>query len=152
LAEYDSLDESVINEVIEDMLNDKSKSDELLDVIDILGNISMDLLVGIISEINMYGETAKQVVKYLNIRPEDSTYNISVILNGEKIGSTSIRNHPLRLVDTYIEYHHAITKSWVDIPLKVSEWEVIREGKSVTMKKDGYILHFTPYKSIKLEF
>jgi hypothetical protein len=152
LAEYESLDESVINEVIEDMLSDKSKRDELLDVINILGNISMDSLVGIIGEINMYGETAKTVVKYLNIRPEDSTYNISIIINGEKVGSTSIRNHPLRLVDTYIEYHHNTTKSWEDIPLKISEWEVMREGKNVTMKKDAYVLHFTPYKSVKLEF
>jgi broad-specificity NMP kinase len=152
LVEYESLDESVINEVIEDMLSDKSKRDELLDVIDILGNISMDSLVGIIGEINMYGETAKTVVKYLNIRPEASTYNMSIIINGEKVGSTSIRNHPLRLVDTYIEYYHNTTKSWEDIPLKISEWEVMREGKNVTMKKDAYVLHFTPYKSVKLEF
>jgi hypothetical protein len=152
LAEYDSLDESVIDEVIEDMLIDKSKSAELYDIIDIMGVISMDLLVGIITEINMYGEKPKEAVKFLNIRPEDSTYNISIMIDGVKVGSTSTRNHPLRIDSTYIEYLHSVTKNWEELTLVASDWDITRDGRNVTMKMDKYTLFFTPSKAVKLQF
>jgi len=55
----------------------------------------MDILTSIISEMNRYDETAKEAVKYLNIKPEDSIFNIDVFQGKNKLGETTIYQHPL---------------------------------------------------------
>lgn len=152
LAEYESLDESVINDVINDMLINKSNIPGLLAILDILGNISMDSLVGLITEMNTYGETANEAIRYLNIRPEDSQYTVSIMIDGVKIGTTSIRIHPLRIIDTYIEFYNSNTKIWDEIKVIASEWETTRDGKAVTMKMDNTVLHFQPAETSKVLF
>lgn len=152
LAEYDSLDEYIITEVIEDILIDKTQTKDLLSVIDVLGTISMDVLVGLITEMNSYDEGAKVAIKYLNIRPEDSQYSVVIIIDGVKVGTTSTKIHPLRIVDTYIEFYNSITKVWDDIKLTPSDWEVTRDGKNVTMKLEDTIIHFLPSEREKLSF
>ena len=104
LAEYDSLEVSVINDVIEDTLIDKSQIIGLIDVLDVLGMVSMDILVSLINEMNKYNETAKEAVKYLNVRAEKSDYSVTIIIDGVKVGSTSSRNHPLRIKEYNFEF------------------------------------------------
>jgi transcriptional regulator with PAS, ATPase and Fis domain len=152
LAEYESLDESVINDVINDILINKSNISGLLSVLDILGSISMDSLVSLITEMNTYGETANEAIKYLNIRPEDSQYSVNIMIDGIKVGTTSIRIHPLRIIDTYIEFYNSSKKEWDDIKVIASEWETIREGKTVTMKLEDIILYFQPTENSKIAF
>lgn len=152
LAEYESLDESVINDVINDILINKSNISGLLSVLDILGSISMDSLVSLITEMNTYGETANEAIKYLNIRPEDSQYSVNIMIGGIKVGTSSIRIHPLRIIDTYIEFYNSSKKEWDDIKVIASEWETIREGKTVTMKLEDMILYFQPTENSKIAF
>jgi hypothetical protein len=152
LVEYDSLEESVINDVIEDTLIDKSQIIGLIDVLDVLGMVSMDILVSLINEMNKYNETAKEAVKYLNVRAEKSDYSVTVIIGGVKIGSTSTRNHPLRIKEFNFEFFHSVKKEWDEINLKPSEWEITRNGKEISMELDGTTLRFLPSETQKFEF
>ena len=152
LAEYDSLEVSVINDVIEDTLIDKSQIIGLIDVLDVLGMVSMDILVSLINEMNKYNETAKEAVKYLNIRADKLDYIVTIIVDGVKVGSTSSRNHPLRIKEYNFEYFHSFKKEWDEINLKPSEWEITRNGKEISMELDGTTLLFLPSEAQKFEF
>jgi hypothetical protein len=152
LAEYDSLEQSVINDVIEDTLVDKSQVSGLIDVLDILGMVSMDILVSLINEMNKYDETAKEAVKYLNVRAEKLDYSVTIMVDGVKVGSTSIRNHPLRTKNIYVEFFNSVKKDWGEVSIKPSECEISRSGKEITMKLDGTTLHFSPEEPQKFEF
>lgn len=152
LAEYDSLDETVITEVIEDTLVDKTQTEDLLSVLDVLGIVSMDVLVGLITEMNSYNEGAKEAIKYLNIRPEDSQYSVIIIIDGVKVGTTSTKTHPLRIIDMYVEFYNSSTKEWDEIKITSVDWEVTREGKNITMKLEDTIILFLPSEKQKLSF
>jgi hypothetical protein len=152
LAEYDSLDETVITEVIEDTLVDKTQTEDLLSVLDVLGIVSMDVLVGLITEMNSYNEGAKEAIKYLNIRPEDSQYSVIIIIDGVKVGTTSTKTHPLRIIDMYVEFLNSSTKEWDEIKITSVDWEVTREGKNITMKLEDTIILFLPSEKQKLSF
>lgn len=152
LAEYDSLDETVITEVIEDTLVDKTQTEDLLSVLDVLGIVSMDVLVGLITEMNSYNEGAKEAIKYLNIRPEDSQYSVIIIIDGIKVGTTSTKTHPLRIIDMYVEFYNSSTKEWDEIKITSVDWEVTREGKNITMKLEDTIILFLPSEKQKLSF
>ena len=152
LGEYDSLENSVINDVIEDTLIDKSQVSGLIDVLDILGMVSMDILVSLVNEMNKYNETAKEAVKYLNVRAENLDYSVTIIFDGVKVGATSIRNHPLRAKDIYVDFFNSVKKEWDEVSIKPSECEISRNGKEITMKLDGTILHFLPSEKQKFEF
>jgi hypothetical protein len=152
LAEYDSLDETVITEVIEDTLVDKTQTEDLLSVLDVLGIVSMDVLVGLISEMNSYNEGAKEAIKYLNIRPEDSQYSVVIIIDGVKVGTTSTKTHPLRIIDMFVEFYNTSTKEWDEIKITSADWEATREGKNITMKLEDTIILFLPSEKQKLSF
>lgn len=152
LAEYESLSDETISDVVDDSLINKVYREELLNILDIIGNISMDILVSLINEINLYDESPKDVIKFLNIRPEDSQYSVSIIEDGIKIGTTSLKIHPLRISDVYVEFLNTNTKQWDDIKIVATEWEKIKEGKTVTMKKDNTVLYFEPSEKQRLVF
>ena len=152
LAEYDSLDETVITEVIEDTLVDKTQTEDLLSVLDVLGIVSMDVLVGLISEMNSYNEGAKEAIKYLNIRPEDSQYSVVIIIDGVKVGTTSTKTHPLRIIDMFVEFYNTSTKEWDEIKITSADWGATREGKNITMKLEDTIILFLPSEKQKLSF
>jgi hypothetical protein len=152
LREYDSLSDLIIKEVIEDKLLDKSKSPELLDIIDTMGNISMDILVGLITEMNQYNESAREALKYLNIRPSESKYSVSVMSNGIKIGSTIINFHPFSLSYNTFEYYDNISNKWDEIDFRDKEYEIIRNGKEITIKESNIVLFFKPQTTLNTIF
>jgi hypothetical protein len=151
LSEYESLDNVIINEVIDETLNNKSYKNEMLDVMQILGTVSMDILVGLIDEINRYGEAPKVAASYLNIRPEDTHYLVTIFKNNVRDGSTVTKTHPLTITSNYIEYYN-IERNWSDVQIDSSEWEIIRDDKSVIMTKGEYKLVFEPQSSTKFTF
>ena len=151
LSEYESLGNDIINEVIDETLNNKSYKNEMLDVMQILGTVSMDILVGLIDEVNRYGETPKVAASYLNIRPEDTHYSVTVFKNNVRDGSTVTKIHPLTITSNYIEYYN-IERNWSDVQIDSSEWEIIKDGKSVIITKEEYKLVFEPQSSTKFTF
>lgn len=79
--EYNGLEEDVINTVIDDLLEDKSKKTELIKLTKSLFEINMDQLKTIIWEVNTYKEDPFQAVKYLNI--ENSSNEVELFISFE---------------------------------------------------------------------
>jgi SpoVK/Ycf46/Vps4 family AAA+-type ATPase len=81
---YHNLSESVIKEVIEDLLNNKSYIPELLNKIADIGIITMDILISIIEEMNIHNETVEEATKYLNIISEKVEYRLGRLLPNDE--------------------------------------------------------------------
>lgn len=147
LKEYGGLDTQVINEIIEDLLDNKDHANELKQVLEVVGEVSMDILISLIKEMNMYKETAKKAVSFLNIRPGDTSYKImweeeeenEVTLAKETQQYTSqVNYHPLSVNEINLyglnpEASKAsklrkITLSEMDI--KVNKGEIMLYGKN----------------------
>lgn len=96
LREYNALESAVVEEFIDDNLINKENKNGLLEVISILGNITMDTLTALIAEMNLYEETAREAIKEVNLRPERVSYDVEVFNKSNvSIGSTWISEHPL---------------------------------------------------------
>lgn len=67
---FDSLEDSVIDNVIQDLLINKDYSESLKMELDKIGIITFDLLITIINEMNLFNESANDVLKHLNIVKE----------------------------------------------------------------------------------
>jgi SpoVK/Ycf46/Vps4 family AAA+-type ATPase len=80
--DYDSLDLEIINEVIEDLLNDKSEKDNLILELKKIGVVTFDILITIIKDMNLFNESAKDVIKHLNIKNEPINYSVFEVYNG----------------------------------------------------------------------
>lgn len=76
---YDNLEESVILDVINDLLINKEHTDSILDCFDRLGICTFDLLVNIIKEVNLFNESAIECAKHLNLQTESSYYRVSEV-------------------------------------------------------------------------
>jgi hypothetical protein len=96
LREYNALEMAIVEEFIDDNLINKDHKNGLLEVISILGNITMDTLTALIAEMNLYKETAREAIKEVNLRPEKVSYDVEVI-NKENVslGTTWVSEHPL---------------------------------------------------------
>lgn len=79
---YDSLDSSVVSEVIDDMLVNKQYKESIYDFFDQLGTTTYDILVNMIKEINLFDQDALECAKHLNLKREPRFYNIKEIYEG----------------------------------------------------------------------
>lgn len=78
---YESLDSSVIDEVIDDMLINKSHRESLYNLLDKIGMVTFDLLVGIIKDMNLFNEDATSVGKHLYLSNSNTKYTIFEIFS-----------------------------------------------------------------------
>lgn len=76
---YDFLNEEIIEEIISDRLIDKSKEEIIKKQLAPLPQLSMDSLVCILDECNMFDETPKEFSSFFNVVSEKPThYNIKL--------------------------------------------------------------------------
>ena len=80
---YYSLDANVVNEVIDDLLEDKTSKRELIEMCDKLGVISFDTLISIIQEMNLFKESARECISYMNLSPETFLVNVEEFWKGK---------------------------------------------------------------------
>lgn len=113
LKQYDGLNKEVINEIIEDLLDDKSKKKGLIEILNILSSVSTDVLLHIIQEMNFYGESAREVVKHLNIQVEHSVFDVRLYLNG-KLFYSKVNYNPLTSKYIHISYKYQDDKDQRD--------------------------------------
>lgn len=152
LKEYGSLELDIINEVIEDLLENKSFKNELLEVLQILNIINMDSLVTLIKEINMYNETPKVALKYLNLAPEVDRFEVDVYQNGEKIKDSEFYyDHPLVQGNVYIYFQDKENK-YHEIEFDIENDMVSFKDGQIIIKSEDYELRFKPFASYKFAF
>lgn len=74
LKEYGSVSMEVVEEVADDLLDNKDYIPELLDVCDLIPELTFDILISLIKDCNLFKEGPKVCASYLNILLEKLTY------------------------------------------------------------------------------
>jgi SpoVK/Ycf46/Vps4 family AAA+-type ATPase len=102
---FDGVSEEVVLSAVEDSLTNKENAEELVEITKALGNISFDSLMTIIDEMNLYGETAREVIKHLNINVEYTNYEVVLLVKSSRF-SSSYFGHPLAAAEYVITYQN----------------------------------------------
>jgi len=66
LKKYDSLSKAVIEQIIDDLLENKDFKDDLVESLVELYNISIDIVMEVIREVNTHGQRASDFISYFN--------------------------------------------------------------------------------------
>lgn len=103
IRKFDGLEVDVIQEVIDNLLEDKTKEAELHEILEYLSTVSMDVLLHIIQEMNSYNETAREVMRYLNVQIEHSLFNVRLYIDG-KLYYSQVEYNPLTSKTIYVPY------------------------------------------------
>ena len=80
--QYFTIEESIVNDAIDDLLIHKEHRDSIKNVLDLIPTISFDIITTLIREVNLFNESAEECIKHLNIVKESVHYEISVF-NGK---------------------------------------------------------------------
>lgn len=83
--EYTGLSHEIISDVIDDLLINKDNKELLLRDLMTVGQINMDILISIISEMNRYNETSTKSLSFLNIFPEKVLYSVEGFIAVEEL-------------------------------------------------------------------
>lgn len=91
---YNSIEENVITEIIEDLLLNKEFKTDLLNTLKSIPQLTMDIITSVIREVNLFNEPATSVVKHLNITKDQLRFNLSLDIKGKQFKN-----------EMYLEYH-----------------------------------------------
>ncbi len=106
LKSYEGLSEEVIIDIINDKLNNKEQADDILEITRYLGEISMDIIISIIEECNVYpNEKPKELLKLMNLKPDSDGYDYTVSVGNKVIESSYISASPLGGGEVYLEFN-----------------------------------------------
>ena len=145
--EYNGLDESVIDEIIEDRLQNKEYADELYSILELLGSVSTDVLLTLIDEVNLYNESPRESIKYLNIYIEHNLFDVLMYIGGKRYFATA-RFNPLATKYFWLEYidekgnERYISAKSTDMAFSVERKKFVFKDR-----KTGNKFVFTPKKS-----
>lgn len=89
IRKYHSLDDAVIQEIIDDLLENKEFASDLINNLESTG-LNIDILIKIIEEINLTGQPYSQFKDFFNFNVERKTYDIHLVDDeGASINLTS---------------------------------------------------------------
>lgn len=166
--EYRGLEDSVIDSIIENNLENKDYSEELKEELKKLGKVTMDILLSLIFEVNLYKESPKKTIGYLNIRPFDMSYSFEIVFKGDKkigyrpkefdenkVYKGIILEHPLALLENNELELEVFDKDnhrhYFKVPLGDSKYE--QEGDLINIiMNNGTIIKFKPLDKVSLLF
>lgn len=138
---FNTLDKSVIDGVVEDLLINKDYKQSLFEVIEFIPTISFDILTTLINEMNLFDEPATTCVKHLNLVKEEVYYDIH-ISNGKvtRIAQPDYTTLPDGMIEIYIYdgYEKKEDEEWPKgrIYLKDYKLKNVNEGFSFKYDED----------------
>lgn len=100
--DYQSLETEFITEYCNDLLIDKSQTPNMVRVASLFNKFNFDMLKAMVEEVNRYGETPLQAIKFLNAKPETAgseSFSVNLKIDGEKpagIVDPTVYLNPLR--------------------------------------------------------
>lgn len=134
--EYTYLTREEAEEIINDLLENKSYKDELIEEIIELGIVTVDILKHMINEINLQELSPKEIVKMLSLYPVDKYYSIYLEVEGQ---SCLVRER--YSVDYSVDFSHTIPKELVEKlngatrnSVYAPKDEFIQEGKDILVE------------------
>jgi broad-specificity NMP kinase len=108
---FEGLSLDLIEEIANDMLVNKDNLDELVEICQVLGEISTDNLVELINEMNLYGEDVRSSLKHLNIKAENHRYEVVLIVSNKRY-FTDFEGHPMANEESLIHYKENDNSWW----------------------------------------
>jgi hypothetical protein len=97
--DFRGLAEDFIRGYCEDNLADQTQTAHIVRISGMFGHFNFDMLKAIVEEMNRYGESASQTMKWLNVRAESEenvSYNIHAYYKGRPIGDEKSVRHTYR--------------------------------------------------------
>lgn len=84
LKTYDNLELNIVQEVIDDLLVNKTHTASIYEFFEKVGTITFDILINLIKEMNLFKEDANECGKHLNLRGESKSYKIYEVIEEEE--------------------------------------------------------------------
>jgi SpoVK/Ycf46/Vps4 family AAA+-type ATPase len=144
---FDNLPSDVLDEVIDDLLENKEHKPSVIGFFERLGMITFDLAVCLIKDMNLFKEDAYTVAKYLNLKAEAVHYNVAEVRDGKTFPCEDIVYH-LGLqtfrIDRLTYFQGTKEKDWED----AEEGSIYVDSRTADIKKVGldYVTIVTPEK------
>ncbi|MDC7248619.1 MAG: AAA family ATPase [Sphaerochaetaceae bacterium] len=149
LRKYRGLEKDVVKEVIKDKLEDKDREKELMELVNILSNISMDVLLHIIEEMNLYNESPLESVRMLNVQVEHSEFDVLMYIKGKR-HIAKIHYNPLTTKYIWVSYKEVDERDnvrWRYFEKESDEFDIQAvDGEFIFQDKEGNKLIFTASK------
>lgn len=141
-------------EIIDDKLIYPEHKESFKKFLDKAPLLSMDIITAVISEVNLFNESANNCAKHLNLIEEYIKYDVKVILENpkESIDSSSIwqtrslRNFTLNFYYTPDARKGERFKKLDDSVVIIEEWEQFRTGQDIILKKDGVTIKLSRFR------
>jgi ATPase family associated with various cellular activities (AAA) len=99
IIDYSGLDENFIREYCADNLKNKGEIDKLIQITHTFDQFNFDMLKALIEEMNRYGESVVDAIKFLNVRAEFAsgvTYDVDVVINGAPLPKTKLHTPKIK--------------------------------------------------------
>ena len=161
MREYEGLDIDIIKDIVEDKLNNKNHKDEILNIFSYLGDVSMDIVMSLIDECNLYAlESPKDLIKDLNIKPESNNWDYSVFdIKEKKIVHKGIYDyHPLSFKEFNFSYYKDVIIEEVEegeycsYSININECDISNKNGQIILKDVDFIITFSKQKKYKFIF
>jgi hypothetical protein len=109
--DFSGVPDDTIEEVAKATLEDPERVNDIMKISTFVGEMSMDILLSIIKEVNEYPEqSVKDLLEDMNLQQDSSTYRIHLKLNGELYATfTDYENCPYD-DDIYLEWYSSQIK------------------------------------------
>lgn len=145
---FEGLQDHVVQQVVQDMLENKEHAAALIEASKRLGQMSFDSLITVIEEMNIHKAQVSEVLRYLNLKMEDAQYKGVLITEGKR-HDFLFTGHPLANAEYLVEYR---TSEWwrQSYTIKLRDFSLdFEEGGRITLENDTTTIKFeriTPYK------
>lgn len=137
LQEYTELPEEIFNMIVEDRLDNKDWKDDLENNVSLL-NLNIDLLINIISDVNLFDKPFSEFKDMYNYKFENYKYEITKVIDGVEVwGGTCTRQRRFKPSDTYIADYtvdRMIKFTKDEIIFESTEWSRDEKNKDVEIK------------------
>ena len=125
---YKGLSTELIGEIVDDLLEDKSKKAEVMLCCAYLGELSMDMLTAFIWECNQYPEQGpRELLRDLNLLPEKGYWTLNVYRYKSKVSQLEVDKSPLSQPSVYVEFQEVdpIDAKTAEkmTPLELAQWK-----------------------------
>jgi len=123
LLKFGEPTKEVVDEMISDMLENKSHESNLRRIFSIIGKLNIDIITEVIREINMHNQSEpNKIIRMMNAKPESSDFDVEIKVKGvELVGYTNASQNPLNCLDNrkHILWEEKVRKKGTDIEIIV---------------------------------
>ena len=95
LEEFTSIEPEVLQNIIDDLLEDKEHEQEIKDIVTGLGASGNDLIISLIQQVNIEGESPRECLKHMNIKIPPINFDYIAYIQNDDTYRGTYYGHPL---------------------------------------------------------